>query len=97
MSACRRGSSPPCTLTLARRATDGSDKADIEKQKLVIARPLGKPIVLAPVNDLMGLALSEGIEDALTATSRPVSAHGLPAQPATRRPSSTSSPTTWNA
>ncbi len=32
----------------------------------MIGRSLGSPIVLAPVNDLFGLAIAEGIEDALS-------------------------------
>ena len=46
---------------------DGTDKAEIRKPKLIIASPGGSPIVLAPLNDLLGLAITEGIEDALTA------------------------------
>lgn len=45
---------------------DGSGKADVEHQKLIIGRPLGRPIVLAPANDLLGLTITEGIEDALS-------------------------------
>ena len=45
---------------------DGRGKAAVEKNKLVVARPLGRPIVLAPPNDLLGLAITEGIEDGLT-------------------------------
>jgi hypothetical protein len=44
---------------------DGSGKADIEPNKLTIgSRAL--PIIIAPPNDLLGLAITEGIEDALT-------------------------------
>lgn len=46
---------------------DGSGKADVEKAKIVVASPGNLPIVLAPPNDLLGLAITEGIEDALTA------------------------------
>jgi hypothetical protein len=46
---------------------DGSGKADTKPNKLVIGSPLGRPIVLAPPNDLLGLGILEGIEDALTA------------------------------
>ena len=46
---------------------DGSGKADVKPNKLIIGRPLGRPIVLAPPNDLLGLAITEGVEDALTA------------------------------
>src|SRR5262249_53428655 len=52
-------------LTLLQR--DGSGKADIEKPKLIVGSPAGLPIVLAPPNDLLGLAITEGIEDGLTA------------------------------
>jgi hypothetical protein len=45
---------------------DGSGKAGIEKPKITIGSPGGLPIVLAPPNDLLGLAITEGIEDALT-------------------------------
>jgi hypothetical protein len=46
---------------------DGGDKAEVEHNKLTVASPRGRPIVLAPPNDLLGLAITEGIEDALTA------------------------------
>jgi hypothetical protein len=46
---------------------DGSGKADVEKPKFTIGRPLDLPIVLAPPNDLLGMLTCEGIEDALTA------------------------------
>jgi hypothetical protein len=46
---------------------DGSDKAEVNPPKLVVGSPLGRPIVLAPPNELLGLAITEGIEDALTA------------------------------
>jgi putative DNA primase/helicase len=49
-------------LTLLR--DDG--KADVEKPKIVIGSPGVLPIMLAPPNDLLGLAITEGIEDALT-------------------------------
>jgi hypothetical protein len=52
-------------LTLLR--PDGSGKAEVEKPKLIVGSPLGQPIVLAPPNDLLGLAITEGIEDALSA------------------------------
>jgi Toprim domain len=45
---------------------DGVGKADTERNKIVIGRCVGSPIVLAPVNDLLGLAICEGIEDALS-------------------------------
>jgi hypothetical protein len=45
---------------------DGSGKADIEVPKRTIGSPGGLPIVVAPVNDLLGLAITEGLEDALS-------------------------------
>ncbi len=46
---------------------DGSRKADLEPAKIVIGRgALGAPIVLAPPNDGLGLAITEGLEDALS-------------------------------
>jgi hypothetical protein len=46
---------------------DGSGKADCEKQKIMVGRSTGTPIVLAPMNDLLGLAIAEGIENGLSA------------------------------
>jgi putative DNA primase/helicase len=51
-------------LTLLR--SDGSGKADVAKSKLFVARPLGRPIVLAPIGDSLSLAIVEGIEDGLS-------------------------------
>jgi hypothetical protein len=45
---------------------DGSGKADVEKPKITIGSPAGLPMVLAPLNDLLGLAICEGVEDALS-------------------------------
>jgi hypothetical protein len=47
---------------------DGSAKAGTkpEPNKITVASPGCAPIVLAPANDLLGLAITEGIEDALT-------------------------------
>jgi hypothetical protein len=52
-------------LTLLK--ADGSGKAAVEKPKIVVGSPGALPIVLAPANDLLGLAMVEGIEDGLTA------------------------------
>jgi hypothetical protein len=46
---------------------DGSDKAGTEADKLTIGLANKSPIMLAPPNDLLGLAIAEGIEDALSA------------------------------
>jgi putative DNA primase/helicase len=43
-------------LTLLR--ADGSGKADLEPNKLTVGRPCGRPIVLAPPNDLLGIAIT---------------------------------------
>jgi hypothetical protein len=45
---------------------DGTGKADVEPNKITVGSPAGMPMVLAPLNDLMGLAITEGVEDALT-------------------------------
>lgn len=47
-------------------AADGMRKAGTNRDKITIGRCPGVPIVLAPPNDLLGLAIAEGIEDALT-------------------------------
>jgi hypothetical protein len=52
-------------LTLLRR--DGSGKAEVERPKLFVGSPGNLPIVLAPPNDLLAPAITEGIEDGLTA------------------------------
>jgi hypothetical protein len=51
---------------LTRLLRDGSDRERGDKAKISIGRPLGHPIVLAPPNDLLALAITEGIEDALS-------------------------------
>jgi hypothetical protein len=56
---------------LTRLLPNGSDKAvfdDPDKQaKIMVGFSIGSPIVLAPPNDLFGLTITEGIEDALSA------------------------------
>ena len=51
---------------ITRLAPDGLDKAGTDADKITIAPPSGLPILLAPANDLLGLAITEGIEDALS-------------------------------
>lgn len=46
--------------------SDGSGKTDVKPNKITIASPAGMPMVLAPPNDLLGLAICEGVEDALS-------------------------------
>jgi hypothetical protein len=54
---------------VTRLLPDGSDRerGDDDKGKFMLGRSIGKPIVIAPPNDLLGLCICEGIEDALTA------------------------------
>jgi hypothetical protein len=52
---------------ITRLAADGSAKAGTQTDKIMIGASLGSPIALAPANDLLGLAIAEGIEDALSA------------------------------
>ena len=54
-------------IHITRLAPDGTGKAGGDADKIMIGSSLGFPIVLAPVNDLLGLAIGEGIEDALSA------------------------------
>src|SRR5258708_1148860 len=72
-------------IHLTRLKADGSGKAEVEAAKGYLASPGDRPIVVAPPNDLLGMALTEGIEDALSlheATGLGVwaagTAHGLP-------------------
>jgi hypothetical protein len=48
------------------RLTAAGDKADVDPVKLILGPGTGAPIVLAPPNDLLGLAVTEGIEDGLS-------------------------------
>jgi Toprim domain len=45
---------------------DGSGKADIDRPKIMMGPSRGWPIVIAEPNDLLGLAITEGIEDAIS-------------------------------
>jgi hypothetical protein len=45
---------------------DGSGKADIGRPKIMLGPSCSYPIVIAQPNDLLGLAITEGIEDALS-------------------------------
>jgi hypothetical protein len=51
---------------LTRLLPDGRGKAEVENPKIMVGPASGMPIVLAPVNDTGGLAIAEGIEDALS-------------------------------
>jgi hypothetical protein len=49
---------------------DGSGKADVEPVRRRIGHDtLGNPIPIAPMNDTLGLAITEGVEDGLTVYS----------------------------
>jgi hypothetical protein len=54
-------------IHITRLAPDGTGKAGGDADKIMIGSSLGFPIVLAPPNDLLGLAIGEGIEDVLSA------------------------------
>jgi putative DNA primase/helicase len=51
-------------LTLLR--PDGSGKAVVDHPKLCVGSPAGRPITIAPPNDLLGMAVTEGIEDGVS-------------------------------
>jgi hypothetical protein len=46
--------------------SDGLAKAGTDCDKIMIGKSIGTPIVLAPPNDGLGLAVTEGVEDALS-------------------------------
>jgi hypothetical protein len=46
---------------------DGSGKADIDRPKIMMGPACSFPIIVAQPNDLLGLAITEGIEDAISA------------------------------
>jgi hypothetical protein len=52
---------------ITRLAADGNGKAGTAHDKIMIGCCIGAPIVVAPLKDGLGLAISEGIEDALSA------------------------------
>ena len=53
-------------LHITRLREDGLAKADVDNPKIMLAPASGMPFVCAPVNDLGGLAICEGLEDALS-------------------------------
>ncbi len=54
-------------VQLVKLKPDGTGKSDCEPNKIIIGKgALGSPIVLAPPNDLLGLAICEGLEDGLS-------------------------------
>ena len=59
----------PCnvhSVQLTRLLTDGSDRERGGNAKIAVGGHEGLPIVVAPVNDLCSLGITEGIEDALS-------------------------------
>jgi hypothetical protein len=54
---------------MTRLLPDGSGKDGTEENeaKIMLGPSAGQPIVLAPCNDIFGLVIAEGIEDALSA------------------------------
>src|SRR5262249_3066801 len=53
------------TVHIPRLLRDGSNRQQGGDAKITIGQPLGRPIVLSPINDPLGLAITEGIEDGL--------------------------------
>jgi hypothetical protein len=45
---------------------NSSGKANLDRPKIMLGSSTGWPIVIAPPNDGLGLAITEGIEDALS-------------------------------
>ena len=45
---------------------DSGGKAGTERDKIMVGPSNGWPVVLAPINDLLGLIICEGIESGLT-------------------------------
>jgi hypothetical protein len=57
---------PQITGVHLTKLTMTGEKADTDPVKITLGPSMGQPIVLAPVNDLLGLAITEGIEDGLS-------------------------------
>jgi Toprim domain len=55
-----------CGVHITRLLPDGSDRLRDDKAKIMVGHSSGFPIALAPPNDLLGIVIAEGIEDALT-------------------------------
>jgi hypothetical protein len=53
------------SVHLTKLKPDGSDRIREAKGKIIIARPLGLPIVISSITDGLSLVITEGIEDAL--------------------------------
>ena len=55
-----------CGVHLTLLKPDGSDKSEVRRNKLMVGPSNGWPIVLAPLNDALGLVICEGIETGLS-------------------------------
>jgi Toprim domain len=55
-----------CGVHITRLAPEGLGKAGTETDKIMVGLSHGSSIVLAPPNNLLGLLIAEGIEDALS-------------------------------
>jgi hypothetical protein len=55
-----------CGVHLTLLKSDGSGKAGTSRDKFMVGASSGWPIVLAPINDLLGLVICEGIETGLS-------------------------------
>jgi hypothetical protein len=51
---------------LTKLNADGTGKSDVKPTKVMIGKSAGFPICIAPPNDLLGMVITEGIEDALS-------------------------------
>jgi hypothetical protein len=51
---------------LIKLKADGTGKAGTDADKITVGHCMGSPIALAPINDGLGLAITEGVEDALS-------------------------------
>jgi Toprim domain len=51
---------------ITRLKHDGSGKAGSDRDKIMIGRPTGSPIVVAPITDSLALVITEGIEEGLS-------------------------------
>jgi Toprim domain len=57
-----------CAVQIIHLTVDGrkEDNAPDRPNKITVGRALGSPIIVAPPNDLLGMCVTEGIEDALS-------------------------------
>jgi hypothetical protein len=51
---------------ITRLLPDGSDRERGDQAKIMVGHSIGFPIVMAPPNDLLGMAITEGVEESLT-------------------------------